>query len=208
VRAQTWNGTTSGNWSTNTNWVGNTTPTFGTSADITFGSSNTNTSPSFLGAARIIRSLNFNDLADGNVTIRLTTNATGTSTAGLSFSAASGSANLTVASGADGNFTIGNSTGSVTLTSNLTVDHNGNGTLTIDRPISGSNRGITKNGTGTLILSGVNTFTGGVRINNGTVTGTVAASMSTAANIVTFGGAGAGGGERRGPNDCDRHGNG
>ncbi|MFM8715624.1 MAG: hypothetical protein ACKOF3_02410, partial [Spartobacteria bacterium] len=132
ARAQTWTGTTDGNWGTAANWGGSL-PAFSTSTDIVFGASNANTSssasPSFLGtSARTIRSLTFNASADADVFIRLT-DANGSTQRNLTLQAASGDAGLTVESGATGNYTIGSSThGSVILGSNLTVSHDGTGT--------------------------------------------------------------------------------
>jgi autotransporter-associated beta strand protein len=83
-------------------------------------------------------------------------------------------------------------------TSNYTVTINGAGTggTTISRVISDNGAGkialVINTTNGTTTLSGTNTFTGGLLINNGTVTGTVAGAMGTASNTVTFGGAGAG----------------
>jgi hypothetical protein len=81
---------------TNSSWTSNV--TFGTSADLTFNASNANASstatPAFTGAPRIIRSLNFGADADNDVFIRLTTNATGTSAANLTFQAANDGFNV------------------------------------------------------------------------------------------------------------------
>jgi len=51
---------------------------------------------------------------------------------------------------------------------------------------------VVKSGVGTWVMSGSNTFTGGLAINSGTLIGTVAGAMGNASNTVTFGGAGAG----------------
>ncbi|MFM8831521.1 MAG: beta strand repeat-containing protein, partial [Spartobacteria bacterium] len=102
--------------------------------------------------------------------------------------AASGDAGLTVESGATGNYTIGSSThGSVILGSNLTISHDGTGTLVIGRPVTGAFR-LTKNGTGTLTLSGVNTFTGGLTLNNGTLTLGNNAALGGVGNVFTING--------------------
>ena len=73
-----------------------------------------------------------------------------------------------------GDSTINATTGNITLSNigtitgsgrNLTVD--GASTTTIASIIGTDNGGITKNGTGTLILSGANTFTGNIAVNAG-----------------------------------------
>ena len=54
---------------------------------------------------------------------------------------------------------------------------------------------VTYSGTGTLTLSGANTFTGGLYINSGTVSGTVADAFGgTGTGTVHLGGSGSGGG--------------
>jgi autotransporter-associated beta strand protein len=85
----------------------------------------------------------------------------------------------------------------VVLSSNLSVTPATGTALTISGLISGS-KGITKNGAGTLTLSGSNTFTGPVQISDGTLAvGSVAdgsspsnlgQSTSAAANLVLDGG--------------------
>jgi len=171
ARAKTWQGTTSGNFGASTNW--RPTPAFNTSTDLAFSASIANASSTstlaFLGANRIIRSLNFDANADSNVFIRLTSTVSNTTARNLTFQAASGSANLTIAYGATGNYTIGLSTGSVVLGSGLLIDHSGTENLTIDRVISGMGFGMTKNGTGVLTLFAADAFTGGATGGNVTI---------------------------------------
>ena len=76
----------------------------------------------------------------------------------------------------------------VTLNNNTTAQINSGGSVTIAGVLNPT--ALTKDGTGTLILSGVNTFTGGVTINNGTLQlGNAGALNSTAGseNAVSFG---------------------
>jgi fibronectin-binding autotransporter adhesin len=98
--------------------------------------------------------------------------------AGLTF----GANGISIASG-----TI-NLAGASAATNTITVT-NGSDTATISSALSGSN-GLTKAGNGTLILSGANTYTGGLTINAGTVKlGSTGALNSTAnsQNALTFG---------------------
>jgi fibronectin-binding autotransporter adhesin len=79
--------------------------------------------------------------------------------------------------GAD-NLNLG--TGGVTLAANRTVTTNGTGVITMGGAISGG-YGITKAGTGTLDLSGTNTYTGNTTVNAGTlsVSGSVTSTGTT-----------------------------
>jgi fibronectin-binding autotransporter adhesin len=75
-------------------------------------------------------------------------------------------------------------TGAVTLNASRQVTVNA-GTLTVGGVISGSTFGLTKAGTGTMILNGVNTFTGATTVNDGALelgtTGTI--NSTSAVNI-------------------------
>lgn len=86
--------------------------------------------------------------------------------------------------------TLNLGTGAVTLGANRTVTVQ-SGTLTVGGGISGSGLGITKSGNGTLRLQGVNTFTGDVTINEGTlvVTGGSAIDNFAAVTIANTAGA-------------------
>jgi len=62
----------------------------------------------------------------------------------------------------------------------------GSGTLTISDVISGSSKALTKVGTGTLILSGNNTYSGATTVNAGTLAGTGCGSSATTVNSATL----------------------
>jgi autotransporter-associated beta strand protein len=78
--------------------------------------------------------------------------------------------------------------GAITLTGNGSVT-TGAGTDTINCPLAGS-AGLTKNGAGTLILSGTNTYAGGTTINAGTLQvgggGTTGSILGNVANYAAL----------------------
>jgi autotransporter-associated beta strand protein len=99
----------------------------------------------------------------------------------------------------NGNFTFGGSnalnmgTGAITLTSSLTVTTNGSGALTVG-PIgqSGGSSQLTKAGSGTLVLNGNNTYTGGTNVTAGRLliepTGFATSALPT--GMLSIGGSG------------------
>jgi len=78
-------------------------------------------------------------------------------------------------------------TGAVDLNSDRIVTTNAN-TLTVGGVVNGVGARLTKNGAGTLVLSGSNVFTGGVTINAGILRVANAGALNTATpNTLTFG---------------------
>jgi len=99
----------------------------------------------------------------------------------------------------NGDFTFGGSntlnlgTGNVTMNATRTVTTNGSAALTVGGVISGSGFGLTKAGTGTMILGGNSTYTGATTVSAGTllVNGTLASgSAVTVGSSGTLGGSG------------------
>jgi autotransporter-associated beta strand protein len=172
----TWTGATSGNFGVSTNW--DTAPTFNNTADLIFDAASANSttaSPSFLGAARTIRSISFGADADTDLLILLATTAADSAAANAQMTDSTGTASMIVSAGASGNFQIGNAVGLVRLDNNLLVDHNGSGNLTLRGITTGANqtRFITKNGTGTLVIgngAGITyIYQGGIILNSGSI---------------------------------------
>jgi autotransporter-associated beta strand protein len=119
----------------------------------------------YMTTSRTVRSINMTADADSSVGIKLDNNSTTPCTLTLSGNGL-GSV-IAIDIGAAGNLIIGDSVyGDVLLGDNLAIAHNGSGTLTIARPISGA-YSITKNGTGTFVLSASNTYSSGTTVNVG-----------------------------------------
>jgi len=75
----------------------------------------------------------------------------------------------------------------VKLSSPLLVNHNSGGLLTISGAISGA-RSLTKSGSGTLVLASANSYSGGTRINQGTLRVTAAGALGFIGTTVALAG--------------------
>jgi autotransporter-associated beta strand protein len=183
LHAQTWDGGgTDASWRTAGNWVGDTLPTYGSTANITFPSSADLNSGinTFLGAgaATQIQNLNFGADVDSALGITLSTAVDNLADARLTFQNTTLNT-ITVDAGASGNITIGNPINDTTslpaspastvqTLGNIGIVHNGTGILTINRPISSTNAvSITKTGTGTWQQLGTVLVTGALNVNEG-----------------------------------------
>jgi autotransporter-associated beta strand protein len=178
-----WNADAAGNWSDTTKWSPATVPgtTAGDVVSLTY---------NLLTAARI-------------VTIDTTARTVGTlnigdpSTAFFGYTlAASGGASLTFDNSGSGASLVRAPTTAADLVStpliladNLTVNNSGSGGLTISGVVSdsGSGKGITKINTGTLTLTGANTYYGTTTINSGNLTLDFSATGAPASGIINNG---------------------
>jgi autotransporter-associated beta strand protein len=170
-------------WQNASNWGGT---AWVNGSDVIFENSNINNTPAtYLGAARTVNSITFASNAAGAFTVRLATTKTGGTAATLTFIA--GNTGIDVQAGDAYDHTIGVSDGSVVLAGDLAVNHNGSGTLTINRPITGG-FALTKDGTGTFVLSGANTYSGGTTISGGTLQLSGAGTINSSSGITIDGG--------------------
>lgn len=170
-------------WSTTANWTPS--PTL-SGADLIFTSSGTQRS-NYIASTLSIKGVAF-DSGAPDTYIRLSSLGTGSGVRNLGLNV-SGSY-INVNSGANGNYTI-DGPGAFLINQSVSINHNGNGTLTLGKlaASTANNYGITKTGTGTLILSGANTFTGAIAVANGTLLVNGNSSAATGAVTVSFGAA-------------------
>ena len=156
-------GGTTDTWGNATNWNPNGVPVFDNTADLEFNVSVRSTN--WIGAIRTNRSLTFGTNLNTTFMVNLQDFLGGSGTArNLTMDADSGNATITVAAGVTNTIRVGNSGGggvhgSLVLADNLDIVHNGSADLQINRPIDGA-FGITKTGTGQLVLQTTNTYTG------------------------------------------------
>ena len=192
----TWNGNAAaltGNWDAAANWEG-AVPTFSATTDLLFrNTSAVNQTMGNIQQDRTVRSLTFNSNVTTGFEIRFNV-ANNNAAKNMTMGDGSNAAAITVNSAAAGNITIGKGGGAVNgnliLANNLAVAQNStSATLIIDAPITetGGARTLTKTGTGTLILSGANTYTGATTIQNGTLALNGAANRLAVAGSVVLG---------------------
>jgi fibronectin-binding autotransporter adhesin len=202
VAASLWSNT-SGNsaWATNTNWNPTVVPTSG--SDILFDNTYVNTAQTVdTGANRSVRSVSFD--APLNYTVNnntLTFDSSGVAGfSGIAVTQTHGTGIDTINSNLALNNAINirnNATGTLSVTGNIaaganTITLDGTGTSTnLSGIISGSGNVTTgvivKNDSGTVTLSGSNTYTGNTTINNGTLNANSATAFGTSKLILTGG---------------------
>jgi len=164
---RTWSGTTNANWNNSGNW--DVLPSAGD--DLVFPSSASNKS-------------NTNDFVADTSFNSITFTGTGYTLAGnrITLAASGMTSNI---SGASNIISLPIKLGATTTI----LITNSNETLTINGIISdgGSAYGISKTGTGKLVLGGANTLTGGIIIKNGTLQGNNNAAFGPATSGITLG---------------------
>jgi fibronectin-binding autotransporter adhesin len=188
-----WNGGTSGigtSWNSGANWVGGSVPTTG--ANLLFDNSNnagTIASPLSVSATRTVGLITFDQVNNKlPATLQIDTNGSGGSVART----------LTINTGISILNHVGtvqfNATNFGVLTialggSNVTFDPQSTSTLTLNPVITGANNGITKSGTGTLILGGNNTYSGSTAVNSGTLRLGASGAINSSPTITVANGA-------------------
>jgi len=176
-----WNSPSGGNWSTGGNWSGSV-PS-GQDKWAVFSDNVSASRTVMLDANYTIGTLRFDCPGD------LTISATGSNQ--LTFSVYSAVDAPQIETGnTPGNGGAISITAPIVMDVPLVVRHNSGGTLTISGQISGSGNRLTKAGTGLVVLTGTNTYSGGTAIIQGTLRVTNASSLGTgSSNDVTLAGA-------------------
>ncbi len=178
-------------WLTGTNWVGDPgSVIMGIDSTQTFITPGALNLDSYLEANRVLGHLNFNSAAVNNISVRFYSNGIGTGGGNrdLNFDVSSGNASITVVPNAAANITLGVAGGNMVLSDNLDIIHNGSGNLTINQFITGLGYGLTKSGGGTLTLSAINSFDGGLALSGGTLNINHQAALGFAAGTFLVGG--------------------
>lgn len=169
---KTWDGGGANtNWTTLANWSGDTAPA--NTDDLIFGSAFTSgTTISLAGGNRQAGTITFDTTTSFSIT--------GANTLQLN------GASFTRTAASSGTQSITASTLALRVNTGFAID--GSGELAISSIISGNGLSLTKSGTGLLVLSGANTFSGGLIINAGTVRGTTNAAALGAGTLTLGGG--------------------
>ena len=156
-----WNVDANGNWSNAANWSPATVP--GTAAGDVVSLTNNITAARTItldGTSRTVGALTIGDPVSSPSFFNYTLDASGG--AGLTFNNSGSDATLTQTNNTSTSDTI---SAPLTLTDNLFVTNRA--TLTLSGGISGSGKGVTKTGSGTLVLSGSNTYSGATTVFGG-----------------------------------------
>ncbi|HZZ71126.1 MAG TPA: autotransporter-associated beta strand repeat-containing protein, partial [Pirellulales bacterium] len=164
-----WTGGTSSDWGVGANWQGGVVPT----GAVTFGTAATNGTVDLTSA---------NETTSG-ITFIGAVNTTILSTGGKTLTLDNGSSAANIASAG-----LNSISNAISLNSNVAINAALNSTLTISGPISeaASGKSLSVAGSGTVVLSATNSYTGGTNINGGTLN-IVGGALGTTGNV-SFGG--------------------
>ncbi|KAB2865359.1 MAG: hypothetical protein F9K43_17105, partial [Bauldia sp.] len=171
----TWDsGGNNNRWNRANNWVGNTTPTFNSSAKLAFGTG-ARTTPDMNGN-RTVNAIRFDagsasfDLQGAGDTLTFS----GPNTGSVAFIQQASSNNQTM------------SMSTIQLSRNTVVDMIGSGNLTISSALTGSSNLVKENTGGTLILSGnSSSFGGNIFVNAGTLQANAANALGNTTGTTT-----------------------
>jgi autotransporter-associated beta strand protein len=195
--AQTWDGGTTSSMKNGNNWVGGTAPAT-TGADVIFPANPNSGTGSTTPAVDFTTRRTFNTVTFDDDAYSMTGDGFGMA-AGMTFNNTTNAITINLTTGTTTDLTASqpwtaNGTG-VTWQgaldlSTFTLTSAGSGTLTVSGIVSsGAGGGITKSGTGTLILNGANTYTGGTTISGGKLqAGGTGSATGTGAVAVNSGG--------------------
>jgi autotransporter-associated beta strand protein len=166
---KTWNGGTDSNWNTAGNWNGSVAPSEGDSLVFNGTSGQLNDNNRLASDLKTIPSITFNN-------------------GGFSLSGNSLTLNNSI------NNIAGNNSINISLTLGgfIKIDST-SGTLTLDGKVSGSGKGLTKQGNGTVTLGAANTYSGATTVSAGTLLvngSTASGSAVSVASGATLGGSG------------------
>ena len=194
----TWKGATSGAWETATNWQGSSVPSTGVDLlqfnDASRYSITSATAVSGISVARFTTtSSNYSISGSGSWTFNdsgALISSTNTNTVALNIV---GGSDLTLQTSDGANLIVGNTGNTLAMpatgTSNiLTVNAGSSSTITIYSVVSGA-ASLTKSGSGTLNLSGTNTYTGDTSIEAGTLVAGAAGALSSTTDVSITSGA-------------------
>ena len=176
---------TGAGWGSETNWVDDGLPPFDSETDLVFSALDSDQLTNYLETSRIVRSLSFSSNTLGDVTIRTSTTASGTEGVDMIFSASGDGAAIMVPTVSENDYLIGDGAGSLILSNNLLVAQQGIGNLTLGSPVNGP-EGVTKRGSGTLVLSNTNSYEGDTILMEGTVRLVDDGSLGSPGNDLTI----------------------
>ena len=150
----TWNSAVAGNWSDGSKWSGSVAPNSSGLAGYVLGFNVTGT---YMATSDFSAGFLLNQLVFGGSTVTVAGNSLAFTASGSNQPSINQNSSVAVVVSAP-----------ASLTANLTCGGTGSGQVSLTGALSGTGS-LSKSGTNTLVLQGVNTFSGGMTINSGTV---------------------------------------